>query len=419
MEEKKLVPKRRFDKFKLDWEQKRFGDYFNIVSGYAFKKSDYVLSGIPIINGESIQNGELKTDNLNYLPESFYEEYNSFLVNANDIVIGLNRPIINNKLKISLIPKELNNSLLYQRAGKIINLKNLHNYFSYQLLEKEVLKFVKEESVGSDQPFISTTDLLKSKLSLPNNENEQQKIGKFFKIIDERIANQERKIAKVKALKSAYLTEMFPQEGEVVPKRRFKGFEGEWKTIELGSIGTTFSGLSGKTKNDFGHGTAEYVTYMNVFNNTISDIKVTEKVIRDDKQTQLKYGDILFTTSSETPSEVGMSSVWLGDRPNVYLNSFCFGLRTRTSVYLDHYFMGYLLRANLFRKQMEILAQGISRYNISKSRVMEISVYLPSIKEQQKIGAFFKNIDDQITTEEKKLQKLKKMKEAYLEEMFV
>src|SRR5690625_5722481 len=62
---------------------------------------------------------------------------------------------------------------------------------------------------------------------------EQQKIGEFFKVLDERIANQERKIAKVKALKTAYLTEMFPQEGETVPKRRFKEFQGKWKDISL------------------------------------------------------------------------------------------------------------------------------------------------------------------------------------------
>src|SRR5699024_6445869 len=118
---------------------------------------------------------------------------------------------------------------------------------------------------------------------------------------------------KVKSLKDAYLTEMFPQEGENIPKRRFKGFQDEWKEIDLGSVGSTFTGLSGKTKKDFGHGSAEFVTYVNVFNNTVSDIYNTEKVIYDKKETELKYGDILFTTSSETPDEVGMSSVWLND----------------------------------------------------------------------------------------------------------
>ncbi|PTI80342.1 hypothetical protein BU064_01750 [Staphylococcus succinus] len=204
---------------------------------------------------------------------------------------------------------------------------------------------------------------------------------------------------------------------KIVPKRRFKGFKNEWKEVDLGSIGNTFSGLSGKTKKDFGHGSAEFVTYLNVFNNTIADINNTEKVIYDNKATQLKYGDILFTTSSETPEEVGMTSVWLDDRSNVYLNSFCFGFRSNINV--DYYFLGYLLRASEFRKKIEILAQGISRYNISKSKVMELKINLPNIQEQKKIGEFFKNLDDQIEIELKKLNKLKKMKNAYLEEILV
>src|SRR5690625_6758221 len=72
--------------------------------------------------------------------------------------------------------------------------------------------------------------------------NEQQKISEFCKVLDERIANQERKIAKVKALKTAYLTEMFPQEGESVPKRRFKGFTEEWETVKLKEIADIIGG---------------------------------------------------------------------------------------------------------------------------------------------------------------------------------
>lgn len=206
------------------------------------------------------------------------------------------------------------------------------------------------------------------------------------------------------------------EEKQLVPKRRFKEFEGEWKEIDLDSIGSTFSGLSGKTKKDFGHGTAEFVTYMNIFNNTMADINNTEKVIHDNKETQLKYGDILFTTSSETPHEVGMSSVWLNNRPNVYLNSFCFGFRC--NIKIDYYFIGYLLRANEFRRKIEILAQGISRYNISKSKVLELKINLPSIKEQQKIGAFFKVLDERIANQKRKIAKVKALKAAYLTEMF-
>ena len=164
---------------------------------------------------------------------------------------------------------------------------------------------------------------------------------------------------------------------------------------KLGSIGSTYTGLSGKTKEDFGHGEAKYIIYLNVFQNTISNITMTDKVEIDPTQNEVKYGDVLFTTSSETPEEVGMSSVWLGDTPNIYLNSFCFGFRPNQKI--DSYFLGYSLRAPYMRDKIKILAQGISRYNISKNKVMELEISLPNNEEQKLLGTFLQRIDLIIT----------------------
>lgn len=168
-----------------------------------------------------------------------------------------------------------------------------------------------------------------------------------------------------------------------------------WEQRKLGSIGSTYTGLSGKTKEDFGHGEAQYITYLNVFQNTVSDITMTDKVEIDTTQNEVKYGDVLFTTSSETPEEVGMSSVWLGYMPNIYLNSFCFGFRPNQKI--DPYFLGYSLRAPYMRDKIKILAQGISRYNISKNKVMELEISLPNNEEQRLLGNFLRNIDLSIT----------------------
>ena len=93
-------------------------------------------------------------------------------------------------------------------------------------------------------------------------------------------------------------------------------------------MGSTFTGLSGKTKEDFGHGDAKFITYMNVFSNPIADLQMTETVEIDSKQNCVKAGDVFFTTSSETPEEVGMSCVMPENADNTYLNSFCFGYET-------------------------------------------------------------------------------------------
>ena len=168
-----------------------------------------------------------------------------------------------------------------------------------------------------------------------------------------------------------------------------------WEQRKLGDIGKTFTGLSGKTANDFGHGEAKFLPYLNIFNNPIADINFLETIEIDSSQNRIQYGDVFFTTSSETPEEVGMSSIWLGNSDNIYLNSFCFGFRP--NIELDPYYLGYYLRSNSFRKKITILAQGISRFNISKNKVLELSIDLPSLKEQKLIGQYFKDLDQSIT----------------------
>ena len=203
---------------------------------------------------------------------------------------------------------------------------------------------------------------------------------------------------------------------EQKPRLRFKGFTEAWEQRKLGDIGKTFTGLSGKTSNDFGHGEAKFLPYLNIFNNPIADVSFLESTEIDKSQNEIEYGDVFFTTSSETPDEVGMSSVWLGNGGNIYLNSFCFGFRP--SIDFNPYYFGYLLRSDTFRNPVTILAQGISRFNISKNKVMEIEIPLPKKEEQEKIGQLFYRLDSLITLHQRKYEKLKSMKAALLEKMF-
>ena len=163
----------------------------------------------------------------------------------------------------------------------------------------------------------------------------------------------------------------------------------------MGDIGKTFTGLAGKSSADFGHGEGRFVTYMNVFSNVIANPAMIEPIEIDSKQNTVRYGDVFFTTSSETPDEVGMSSIWLENTPNTYLNSFCFGFRPQIEV--DSVYLAYALRSNAFRKKIILLAQGISRYNISKSKAMELEMAFPSLTEQKQVGEYFLNLDNLIT----------------------
>ena len=167
-----------------------------------------------------------------------------------------------------------------------------------------------------------------------------------------------------------------------------------WEQRKLGNCGTTYGGLSGKTKEDFGHGNARFVPYTNVFDNPLTDTKRLETVEIDSSQNKVAYGDTFFTVSSETPDEVGMSSVWLSDQDDVYLNSFCFGYRQDST--FDPHYLAYMLRSSSIRSDLTLLAQGISRFNISKNKVMELSVPVPSAAEQKQIGQYFARLDSLI-----------------------
>jgi type I restriction enzyme S subunit len=112
-----------------------------------------------------------------------------------------------------------------------------------------------------------------------------------------------------------------------------------------------------------------------------------------------------------------MSSVWLGNGNNIYLNSFCFGFRP--TLKLSNHFMAYVLRSTEIRKKFIFLAQGISRYNISKTKVMNISIPLPTLPEQESIGTFFQTLDQEIAQVEDKLASLKEMKKTLLRKLFV
>lgn len=203
------TPKIQFKGFKDDWEQRKFSDCYKMSSGYAFKMSDYCDEGVGLINGESIQHGIINDDNLNHLPEFFIQQYPEFLLKENDIVVGLNRPITNGNLKIARIPSKYNDSLLYQRAGKIVYKTDCDKDFTYVLLSQEILKHTLVEAVGSDQPFISTSKLDGWKMMMPSNMEEQVKIGEYFQNLDGLITLHQRKCEKLKELKKFMLQNMF------------------------------------------------------------------------------------------------------------------------------------------------------------------------------------------------------------------
>ena len=184
----------------------------------------------------------------------------------------------------------------------------------------------------------------------------------------------------------------------------FSGKIGRWDLsnipcgkYKLGELGYFYNGLSGKNKNDFGKGTSQYISYMNVYKNLIADEHILENVIvsATEKQNSVKYGDVLFTQSSETLNEVGYTSVWLS-KSTPFLNSFCFGFRFYEQEQTDPYFIAHYFRSSTIRKSIMREGQGATRVNLSSERLKDMVILLPPVHIQKEIGKILNHLEQQI-----------------------
>lgn len=195
---------------------------------------------------------------------------------------------------------------------------------------------------------------------------------------------------------------------------------GEWVKKKLGNIGCSFSGLSGKTIDDFGEG-KPFIPYMNIFTNGKINSNQLEyvRIAENERQNKVEQGDWFFTTSSETPEDVGMTSVLVEDIGEVYLNSFCFGFRLYDKSEFDPEFVSYLFRSIELRKKISLFAQGSTRYNLPKQQMFEklyIS-YPASLSEQRRIASILSSADKVISSTQKLIAKYKQIKQGMMEEL--
>ena len=196
--------------------------------------------------------------------------------------------------------------------------------------------------------------------------------------------------------------------------------EGWILITKLENFGRVLNGLSGKTKEDFGEG-EPYIPYVNVFKNDAIDIFELDyvKVSRREKQNELKYGDIIFTTSSETVEEVGMTSVFLAKKGKYYLNSFCFIFRLSDFNWLLPEYARFVFRSETVRRDISLLGQGSTRYNLSKTRLLkELKFCLPqSLTEQRQIAAILTKIDEAIAQTEALIAKYNRLKTGIMQDL--
>lgn len=248
---------------------------------------------------------------------------------------------------------------------------------------------------------------------IPINKEEQSRIAAALTSIDDLISALDKLIEKKKNIKQGSMQLL------LTGKKRLKGLTDPWVEKQLGTMGCTFSGLTGKTKEDFGIGNARYITFLNVLSNPILKRELFEEVVvRDgEKQNSCHKGDLFFNTTSETPEEVGICAVLDTEMESLYLNSFCFGYRLKDDRVVPEY-LAYYFRSNEGRKMMTLLAQGVTRYNISKYAFNKAKLLMPpTALEQKAIVDVLKGIDKEIEALEIKKAKYEQIKQGMMQQL--
>lgn len=412
----KRVPKLRFDEFSGDWVKVKLKDVSKYFNGGSFENDVKEEGRYELITLKSISlEGNL-------VHSKRYVDIEVSTLNKGTLVMILSEQAPGLLGMTALIP-ENDKYVLNQRIAEI---RPNHKIDSYYL----------SMAINRNQPYFSKmgAGMKVQNISKPNVENyeflypslpEQQKIASFLSAVDKKIEQLNKKKNLLEQYKKGMMQQLFSQ------KLRFKPalseVEGdangndypEWEEKKLGEIGETLNGLTGKTKDDFGVG-KPYIQYKQIFDSSKINIEDCGLVnlSESENQTKVQFGDAFFTTSSETANEIGTTSVLLDKVDEMYLNSFCFGLRISDEI-LNPSFSQFLFRSASFRRKMIPLAQGSTRYNISKGSFLKLQITVPSLEEQTKIANFLRAIDKKIALVNTQIENTQQFKKGLLQQMFV
>lgn len=385
-----------------EWEVMRLGDIVSITSGESPSLYHLKAEGkYPYVKVEDLNNCEKYQES-----SREYSDDNNTTIKAGSIIFPKRgASILNNKVRIAAKDIQMDSNMMAITPHTAI----IDTEFLYiRILHERLYRIADTSSI----PQINNKHIIPYKIAVPPLA-EQRKIAEVLGVWDEAIEKQARLIEKLALRKRGLMQRLLSA------KLRLPGFSEPWQKVKLGDIGDTYNGLSGKNKDDFEYGNAQFIPYINVFSNERIDTNNLGcvQIKPNEQQNTVKYGDIFFTVSSETPDEVGMASVLLEHLDNTYLNSFCFGYRLNNFSTLNPFFAAYLFRTEHFRNYMSVLAQGSTRFNISKKEVMKLKIDLPTIEEQTAIAEVLTAADREIELAKEKLEYLRRQKRGLMQQL--
>lgn len=396
-------------RFSGEWEMKRLGDISDInpQNFSSNTNPDYKFNYITL---EQVDSGKL----LGYSEEVFQSAPSRAqrILQNGDVLMSTVRP---NLMAHLFFHGQVPNAVC-STGFAVLRAKHDSSvpYFLFsQLFSEGVNDQIDKILSGSNYPAINSRDVKLIEIPCPPQVSEQNAITEVLSDVDGLINALDALIAKKRAIKQATMQQL------LTGKTRLPGFSGAWETTKMGQIGSIYGGLSGKTKIDFEKGNARYVTFLGVLENVILDTRHTEhvQVHPGESQNHVIKGDLLFNASSETPGDLAIGAVMGEQLGNLYLNSFCFGFRIHDKGKYVPLFLAYFFRGNVGRDIMNALAQGATRYNMSKSQFRALELSIPSGNEQRAIAAVLSDMDAEIAALEHRRDKTIAIKQGMMQQL--
>lgn len=391
-----MEPKIRFKGFEGEWKNLPFSD---IVERASVSGQAGTLPGIEfedIVSGEGCFNKNIYQKECCKYGKLFYE---------GDILFGKLRPYLKN-----IILADFNGVAIGDFW--ILRSKGYDKKYLYTLVNSESFLKVANISSGSKMPRADWNLVSATKFVVPSAKEEQKAIGKYFTSLDSQISASTSRLASLKQMKAASLQAMFPQEGETVPKVRFKGFEGEWKKVKVSTLL--------EERREFDKMSDEYPLMA-----FIANIGVADKGDRYDRSSLVNdienklykktdLGDFIYSSNNLETGSIGLNRYGKATISPVYSIFKC----TDKS---NYDFIGCAFTRKEFINNMVKWRQGVmyGQWRIHESDFFKIEILVPSIDEQRCIGDYFTSLDHQITLQTQRLEKLKQIKSACLDKMFV
>lgn len=412
MTNSEYVPKRRFKEFESngEWVKRKLTDFIELFSGLTYSPNDVRKSGTLVLRSSNIKNGEIvDADNVFVTPAKATSEN----VKPGDIIVVVrngSRSLIGKHARVKC---EKPNTVI---GAFMAGMHTEHSLFVNALLDTPKFGEEIEKNMGATINQITGTMFSEMEFIIPD-ELEQDIIGEFFQTIDSLLSIHQHKLDKLKNLKKAYLSEMFPAGGERVPKRRFPGFEGEWEQMLLGKIGKAQSGIGFPDSEQGGIVGIPFYKVSDMNNNgNEHEMVFANNYVTLEQMSQRGWKaihDVPAIFFAKVGAAVLLNRKRLCRVPFLMdNNTMAFSLDTSK---VDTNFAKTMFETVDLTSLVQIGA--LPSYNTRD--VESISVLVPATKEQKQIGDFFHKLDNSISLQQQKLDKLNDLKKAYLNELFV